>query len=40
MGLAPMLVGRIFETGKIVNSTSAERLREDPAVREAYLGEI
>ncbi len=32
--------GYVLETGKIVNSASAERLREDPTVREAYLGEI
>jgi branched-chain amino acid transport system ATP-binding protein len=32
--------GYVLETGKIVNSSSAERLREDPTVREAYLGEI
>jgi branched-chain amino acid transport system ATP-binding protein len=73
MGLAPVLVERIFETirdinrqgttillveqnanvaleiatrgyvlesGEIVNSASAAVLREDPSVREAYLGEI
>ena len=32
--------GYVLETGKIVNSASAEMLREDPTVREAYLGEI
>jgi branched-chain amino acid transport system ATP-binding protein len=32
--------GYVLETGKIVNSASAEKLREDPTVREAYLGEI
>ncbi len=32
--------GYVLETGKIVNSASAEKLREDPKVREAYLGEI
>jgi branched-chain amino acid transport system ATP-binding protein len=32
--------GYVLETGKIVNSASAEQLREDPTVREAYLGEI
>jgi len=32
--------GYVLETGKIVNSASAENLREDPKVREAYLGEI
>jgi branched-chain amino acid transport system ATP-binding protein len=32
--------GYVLETGEIVNSASAEELREDPKVREAYLGEI
>jgi branched-chain amino acid transport system ATP-binding protein len=32
--------GYVLETGRIVNSASAEKLREDPKVREAYLGEI
>jgi branched-chain amino acid transport system ATP-binding protein len=32
--------GYVLETGKIVNSASAEKLREDPKVREAYLGDI
>jgi branched-chain amino acid transport system ATP-binding protein len=32
--------GYVLETGTIVNSASAAELREDPAVREAYLGEI
>jgi branched-chain amino acid transport system ATP-binding protein len=32
--------GYVLETGKIVNAASAEKLREDPKVREAYLGEI
>jgi branched-chain amino acid transport system ATP-binding protein len=32
--------GYVLETGPIVNSASAEKLREDPKVREAYLGEI
>jgi branched-chain amino acid transport system ATP-binding protein len=32
--------GYVLETGTIVNSASAKELREDPAVREAYLGEI
>jgi branched-chain amino acid transport system ATP-binding protein len=32
--------GYVLESGKIVNSASAEKLREDPTVREAYLGEI
>jgi branched-chain amino acid transport system ATP-binding protein len=32
--------GYVLETGEIVNFASAAELREDPAVREAYLGEI
>jgi branched-chain amino acid transport system ATP-binding protein len=32
--------GYVLETGSIVNSASAEKLREDPKVREAYLGEV
>jgi len=32
--------GYVMETGSIVNSSSAEKLREDPKVREAYLGEM
>jgi branched-chain amino acid transport system ATP-binding protein len=32
--------GYVLETGTIVNSASAKELREDPSVREAYLGEI
>jgi branched-chain amino acid transport system ATP-binding protein len=32
--------GYVLETGSIVNAASAEKLREDPHVREAYLGEI
>jgi branched-chain amino acid transport system ATP-binding protein len=32
--------GYVLETGSIVNTASAEKLREDPKVREAYLGEI
>src|ERR687893_185611 len=32
--------GYVLETGEIVNSASAAELREDPKVREAYLGEI
>jgi len=32
--------GYVLETGAIVNAAPAERLREDPKVREAYLGEI
>jgi branched-chain amino acid transport system ATP-binding protein len=30
--------GYVLETGSIVNAASAEKLREDPKVREAYLG--
>ena len=32
--------GYVLETGEIVNAASAEKLRQDPKVREAYLGEI
>ena len=32
--------GYVLETGKIVNAASAEKLRQDPKVREAYLGEM
>jgi branched-chain amino acid transport system ATP-binding protein len=32
--------GYVLETGEIVNTASAEKLRQDPKVREAYLGEI
>ncbi len=32
--------GYVLETGEIVNVASAEKLRQDPKVREAYLGEI
>jgi branched-chain amino acid transport system ATP-binding protein len=32
--------GYVLETGEIVTSASAAELREDPTVREAYLGEI
>ncbi len=32
--------GYVLETGEIVNDALAEKLREDPKVREAYLGEI
>ena len=32
--------GYVLESGTIVNSAPAEKLREDPKVREAYLGEI
>jgi branched-chain amino acid transport system ATP-binding protein len=32
--------GYVLESGSIVNAASAEKLREDPKVREAYLGEI
>ena len=32
--------GYVLETGNVVNAASAEKLRQDPKVREAYLGEI
>ncbi len=32
--------GYVLETGQIVSSASAAELREDPKVREAYLGEV
>lgn len=32
--------GYVLESGAVVNANSAEKLREDPKVREAYLGEI
>jgi branched-chain amino acid transport system ATP-binding protein len=32
--------GYVLESGAIVNSASASELRDDPSVREAYLGEI
>nr|MDQ3304176.1 ABC transporter ATP-binding protein [Actinomycetota bacterium] len=32
--------GYVLETGAVVNSAPAAQLREDPKVREAYLGEI
>jgi branched-chain amino acid transport system ATP-binding protein len=32
--------GYVLETGAVVNAAAAETLREDPKVREAYLGEI
>jgi branched-chain amino acid transport system ATP-binding protein len=32
--------GYVLETGSIVNAASAEKLREDPKVRESYLGEM
>ena len=32
--------GYVLETGTVVNSAAAEKLRQDPKVREAYLGEI
>jgi branched-chain amino acid transport system ATP-binding protein len=32
--------GYVLETGAIVNAAPAENLRQDPRVREAYLGEI
>jgi branched-chain amino acid transport system ATP-binding protein len=30
--------GYVLEAGRIVLSGSAQQLRDDPAVREAYLG--
>lgn len=32
--------GYVLETGAVVNAAPSEKLREDPKVREAYLGEI
>ncbi|WP_119067101.1 ABC transporter ATP-binding protein [Rubrobacter indicoceani] len=32
--------GYVLESGAVVNADSAEKLRNDPKVREAYLGEI
>ncbi len=32
--------GYVLETGVIVNAAPSEKLRQDPKVREAYLGEI
>jgi branched-chain amino acid transport system ATP-binding protein len=32
--------GYVLETGLIVNEAPARKLRQDPKVREAYLGEI
>ena len=32
--------GYVLETGSVVNAAPAEQLRQDPKVREAYLGEI
>ena len=32
--------GYVLESGNIVNAAPAEKLRQDPKVREAYLGEI
>jgi branched-chain amino acid transport system ATP-binding protein len=32
--------GYVLETGAVVNAAPAEKLRQDPKVREAYLGEI
>jgi branched-chain amino acid transport system ATP-binding protein len=32
--------GYVLESGSIVNAASAEKLRQDPKVREAYLGEL
>jgi branched-chain amino acid transport system ATP-binding protein len=31
--------GYILQTGEVVLSDDAQRLRQDPAVRKAYLGE-
>jgi branched-chain amino acid transport system ATP-binding protein len=39
MALAIASRGYILQTGEVVLSDSAERLRQDPAVRKAYLGE-
>ena len=39
MALAIARRGYILQTGEVVLSDSAERLRQDPAVRKAYLGE-
>ena len=39
MALAIAQRGYILQTGEVVLSDSAERLRQDPAVRKAYLGE-
>ncbi len=32
--------GYVLETGEIVNTASAEKLRQDPKVREVYLGAV
>jgi branched-chain amino acid transport system ATP-binding protein len=32
--------GYVLESGSIVNAAPAGKLRQDPKVREAYLGEI
>jgi branched-chain amino acid transport system ATP-binding protein len=32
--------GYVLESGNIVNAAAAEKLRQDPKVREAYLGEM
>jgi branched-chain amino acid transport system ATP-binding protein len=32
--------GYVLETGAVVNAAPAEKLRQDPKVREAYMGEI
>lgn len=32
--------GYVLETGAVVNAASSEKLRQDPKVREAYLGDI
>ncbi len=39
MALAIARRGYILQTGEVVLSDKAERLRQDPAVRKAYLGE-
>jgi branched-chain amino acid transport system ATP-binding protein len=39
MALAIAKRGYILQTGEVVLSDSADRLRQDPAVRKAYLGE-
>ena len=40
MALEVATRGYVLETGTVVNTAPAEKLREDPKVREAYLGEI
>jgi branched-chain amino acid transport system ATP-binding protein len=32
--------GYVLETGRVVNTASTKKLRQDPKVREAYLGEV